>query len=609
MTPRPDHFSPSAWSTWGQCPRKWKFRYLDQIPDVGTIDTVHGRIVHRALEWFMMHDPMTRTTDAKDTMLVAALDEHEEEMTAIGVVGELRDLVEKWAKESLLGSSGIEPTAPSRTKVLATEARHEFTVAGVPIVIIVDRVDLRDDGTCVVIDYKGLALDTVLVTPTGWTTMAEVQPGDQVFDSAGQPTTVTYKSEVHWNPTYRVQFDDESTLIADHEHRWIVNMGAKQQEMTTLELAGAVARRKVSNGRPSPAVAVTEPLVTAEVELAVHPYLLGLWLADGTRGRSILSLGSTKLAAVEHLRGLGYDVRQPEWSQRETEAGADRCSFVIRGLQPAMKAIGMTGDKHIPVAYMRASVGQRLELLRGLMDGDGSYNATRKQSLINTTNKAMAIQIRELVLSLGWRACLNEYQAHGFDKWTTAYLVAWRPWRFNPFSQRTDKEHLPLKAWPRATQRYVHSVELIDTVPTQCIGVDSPTSSYLAGETMIPTHNCGKNVKVHPYQRQMVLSAMAAEEITGLECTRAELRFVRMGETKVIKVGWKAREGVEEDLQRAWRVITAACLEDEFPTITSPLCCWCAYVGICPQGLAVAQRRRRAGQSLGESAKVALGVA
>ena len=43
---------------------------------------------------------------------------------------------------------------------------------------------------------KALALDTLLPTPGGWTTMGDLQVGDTLFDENGKPCTVLGKSEV-----------------------------------------------------------------------------------------------------------------------------------------------------------------------------------------------------------------------------------------------------------------------------------------------------------------------------------------------------------------------------------------------------------------------------
>ena len=59
----------------------------------------------------------------------------------------------------------------------------------------VDRVDVAPDGRIRVVDYKGLAVDTPLPTPTGWTTMGAVQVGDDLLGRDGRATRVVAKSQ------------------------------------------------------------------------------------------------------------------------------------------------------------------------------------------------------------------------------------------------------------------------------------------------------------------------------------------------------------------------------------------------------------------------------
>lgn len=74
----------------------------------------------------------------------------------------------------------------------------------------------------VIAPQKALALDTLIPTPTGWTTMGEVQPGDIVFDERGDPTPVLSKSQVWHSDTYRVTFSDGATLTACGDHQlWV----------------------------------------------------------------------------------------------------------------------------------------------------------------------------------------------------------------------------------------------------------------------------------------------------------------------------------------------------------------------------------------------------
>ncbi|MFG3698929.1 replicative DNA helicase [Micromonospora sp. NPDC047620] len=68
---------------------------------------------------------------------------------------------------------------------------------------------------------KALALDTPLPTPTGWTTMGEVEVGDELLGADGLPTKVTAAFEVrHDRPCYEVEFSDGSVIVADGEHLW-----------------------------------------------------------------------------------------------------------------------------------------------------------------------------------------------------------------------------------------------------------------------------------------------------------------------------------------------------------------------------------------------------
>jgi FtsK/SpoIIIE family/FtsK alpha domain/Ftsk gamma domain/4TM region of DNA translocase FtsK/SpoIIIE len=69
---------------------------------------------------------------------------------------------------------------------------------------------------------KALALDTPIPTPQGWTTMGEVQPGDEVFDESGSPCTVIAATSVmHGRPCYEVKFSDGTVIVADAEHQWL----------------------------------------------------------------------------------------------------------------------------------------------------------------------------------------------------------------------------------------------------------------------------------------------------------------------------------------------------------------------------------------------------
>jgi DNA segregation ATPase FtsK/SpoIIIE-like protein len=78
---------------------------------------------------------------------------------------------------------------------------------------------------------KALALDTPIPTPAGWTTMGEVQPGDEVFDERGHRCTVLAATAVmHGRPCYEVEFSDGTVIVADAEHLWQTDTVARRAQ-------------------------------------------------------------------------------------------------------------------------------------------------------------------------------------------------------------------------------------------------------------------------------------------------------------------------------------------------------------------------------------------
>jgi replicative DNA helicase len=86
---------------------------------------------------------------------------------------------------------------------------------------------------------KALALDTLLPTPGGWTTMGDVAVGDQLIGPDGQPTRVVAATEVMLGrPCYEVEFSDGTVIVADEQHQWPTARGIR----TTAQLRAGLDR-------------------------------------------------------------------------------------------------------------------------------------------------------------------------------------------------------------------------------------------------------------------------------------------------------------------------------------------------------------------------------
>jgi len=360
---------------------------------------------------------------------------------------------------------------------------------------------------------KALALDTPIPTPAGWTAMGELTDGDLVFDETGRPCRVIRAWAVRYDrPCYEVEFSDGSVVTADAEHLWQVEDAAARKwfgrvknppdrcpvrVVTTEVMAQSLrARRSDKCDVANYSVRVARPLQCPDADLPVPPYTLGAWLGDGTsQNGSITTVDQEVLSAIEAegcvvTPGKTYPDRTPVYrvaglSRMLAEAGVRNSAWRRRGLRPA--------DKHIPVAYLRASEAQRRALLAGLLDTDGT--CTKKKGTVEfySTHERLARDVHHLICTLGYKATLrsNPARLRGKDC-GTAWIVVFTP---------PDKVFLlPRKAARQVTavretasRLYITAIRPVASVPVRCITVDSPSALYLAGSSCIPTHNTELN--------------------------------------------------------------------------------------------------------------------
>ena len=361
---------------------------------------------------------------------------------------------------------------------------------------------------------KAAALDTPIPTPNGWTTMDEIRPGDHVYDEHGQSILVTWESQVWTDRTcYRVTFDDGSSVVVDGEHEWLTDTrqsrkvlnnpttdrespfgrdqrwkSAKAEVRTTREIADTLRVGKENRLNHSIAT-VSAPLKGSDVTSPIDPYVLGVWLGDGySRSAQFIS---ADIEIVDEVRRRGY--------RAEPVSGKYHYSMAGDGaVMSALRALDLYRNKHIPAHFMRATEEFRMDLVRGLMDTDGTADTYGRVEL-TLCNKTLAMDAVELIRTFGWKVHVKESAARLDGK------DVGRRWRIK-FSPDQIVFHLPRKANRqsvdrRATTRrwYITDVQEVPSVPTKCIEVDSGSHLYLIGETMVPTHNsiAGVNLATH----------------------------------------------------------------------------------------------------------------
>jgi phage terminase large subunit-like protein len=353
---------------------------------------------------------------------------------------------------------------------------------------------------------KALALDTLIATPRGFATMGSIRVGDDVLDSDGQPTIVTAKSEIFIDhDCFEVEFSTGEVIVCDGGHLWVTDAlvdrdkAARDQRhepkpsaKTTAQIAETLnARADAKNHRTS----LCGVLDLARRELPISPYVLGAWLGDGeTLGARMTSSTEDAAHFLAQFERVGQPARVTRKDPRSRAVGislaGERAGYRFR--TEAVR-LDLLGNKHIPPAYLRASREQRLALLRGLMDTDGSMS-TAGQACFTTTRPVLRDDIIELIASLGLKPTVSEHRSAIDGRDCGPYwLVQFWPFELEVFALPRKVDRLKAKRSTatsgRSRYRQIVAVRPVPSVPVQCISVASSTHQYLVTRSLIPTHN------------------------------------------------------------------------------------------------------------------------
>ena len=339
---------------------------------------------------------------------------------------------------------------------------------------------------------KQVALDTLIPTPSGFTTMGEIKVGDTVFDETGSPCHVVAKSQIDFDEqAYRIVFKDGEVIEAGENHQWIGEKHAKPVMMTTGELYTYFQTPSYRFR-----IAVNGALETPEAELPIDPYLMGYWLGNGSATKPEITVKTSDVPEVL------FNIQQNTVVNNAWLNVGDSLIFRIRELKPIL--LKSFHDKVIPPEYLRASKEQRLRLLQGLMDSDGTIGNVKGQGVYISTEKQLSQSVSELLWTLGIKNAITStpstqpanrdvpsQECGRVATGETCYMV-----KFTCFDDvkvaglsRKLKNRIPRNPTTRSHFRYIDSIEKIENRGMQCIQVDSPSHQYLIGKSCLPTHN------------------------------------------------------------------------------------------------------------------------
>lgn len=347
---------------------------------------------------------------------------------------------------------------------------------------------------------QALSLDTVLYLSEGnITTIGNCKVGDSIIGADGKSTLITKKSVIFDKPMYELVLDDGRSLKVSEDHLnqvWVKKFKSEktfsthtleEKTLTTLELIShdMFAIDPSGSRRPLLWIEYIEPIQFPYNEsLLIDPYTVGALLGDGSMGtKSSNQVPCVLTAHVDdwptYEKEIPYKLGKPYIDKRNPSV-INRTIIGINTFVSAHDLSSHGDDKEIPIDYLLGSEEQRLALLQGLMDTDGSCTKDGKSTFSSNSLK-LVDGVAWLARSLGGEA---RYISSGKPNHYRLMLRVNKP--LFRLQRKLDRQ-LPFKNNKAA----IIAINRIANEPSQCIAVDNDSRQFVAGDGLIRTHNTG----------------------------------------------------------------------------------------------------------------------
>lgn len=368
-------------------------------------------------------------------------------------------------------------------------------------------------------------LDTPVLTKDGFKPMGDIKPGEQVFGRDGKLHKVLKIFPHDEQDIYLVRFSDGTSNKCGLDHLWQVkdhhvvkkhkSYPPETKIIDTRYLLNHKLKEPGKNARFE--IPMCEPIDFEYKELPLDPYVLGLLLGDGHLGNNQIDLTSADKEIGISFKNIIEKQSKGEYTVSENIKKTSKAvSYKIKKVnynKQKNKYIQILEDlnlyntdsytKHIPKDYLYNSIENRISLLQGLLDTDGTANkALRrcdKKYSYNINYSTISPRLKDdiiwLIQSLGGTStCIKHC-----SKYTTPegelrqckdhYRLSIRlPLNIQPFRLKRKKD-LYNSCNHKPPVRYIVGVEKLDKQEkAQCIYIDGEEHLYIVNDFIV-THN------------------------------------------------------------------------------------------------------------------------
>jgi LAGLIDADG-like domain len=465
-----------------------------------------------------------------------------------------------------------------------------------------------DEHRYSIIEASAQPLDSVVQTPNGPRRFGSLRVGDQIFSVDGSVTKVTGVFPKGVQAVYEIRFLDGAVTRASGDHLWRVRHPRDGEKVLTTDKIRSFTKKSRALLKFPVAAAVEYP----RKPVAIDPWLLGVLIGDGSlcgnaisfstadpeivarvrsslpSGYEVRAGGSYSYRIVARSRGAGYEKPSIRYKANGYEVSVGQ-RYVGRAstldaaleihktamraaygddlpeinLRQELRALGLLGLKHnekfVPEIYLRNSIEVRLEVLRGLMDTDGSAGRGRG-AVIEQTSERLAHQIVELARSLGGVGRIAIHEPKN-AKWKRSYRVNIRHDDVASFFWLPRKKiREALTGRYKKIERTISEIVRLPDAEVQCISVAHKSKLYLTDDYIV-THNT-KAGKAQPLDA-LVYTPSGPKRMGDIRVGDKVLApggcgnvigVYPQGEREILRVTFSDGQIVEADAQHLWEV-------------------------------------------------------
>ena len=342
---------------------------------------------------------------------------------------------------------------------------------------------------------KALPLDTDILTPNGFVKMRDIHVGSVVYDENGEKTNVIAEfPQSELKQKYKITFNDGSYVICCKDHLWKydVKTNIKHHKWKVNNIVDIINKYGLKKNKSlNIYIPVCKPIKFDKKELFIPPYLMGALLGDGGFTQNTISFTNVEKDVIDKVNLLvstwGVFKRRKNKSHPQLHFVGGKNNLFKKYIENTFHHAN-SKTKFIPNEYKMSSIEDRLELIRGLIDTDGSINE-KGHIKIGFVSEQLAKDLQFVLQSLGYRSKMTIGKRKGKNNTYNLYIRGCDDKLFSSIKHKERFKHRKVGKNHHYDILKIVSVEPLDKKSEmKCITVDSPLHTYICKDFIV-THN------------------------------------------------------------------------------------------------------------------------